>query len=121
MNKTETIQQKAVRLAYLADGEDPDNHEIDSVVNFLDGDIKFAIDCKVIELAIAEEREANKYFPLEPTDEMREAGAKRLVCVESDADWPDKFTALQRSAARNEAERIWRSMWLAAPKVEVAG
>ena len=66
-----------------------------------------------------EEREANNNFPLEPTDEMRESGAKRLVSVEADTDWLDKFTALQRSAARNEAERVWRSMWLAAPKAEV--
>lgn len=57
----------------------------------------------------------SKTTPLEPTDEMREAGAKRLVSVKSDTDWPDKFSPLQRAAARNEAERVWRSMWLAVP------
>jgi len=58
-----------------------------------------------------------KNVSIEPTDEMREEGAKRLVSVEEDGDWPDKFTPLQRAAARNEAERVWRSMWLAAPNV----
>lgn len=63
----------------------------------------------------AQTHPADKLAPLEPTDTMREAGAKRLVSIENDTDWPDKFTPLQRAAARNEAERVWRSMWLEVP------
>lgn len=55
-----------------------------------------------------------KNVPLIPTDEMRDEGAQRLVKVESEGDWPSKFSPLQRAAARNEAERVWLSMWIAA-------
>lgn len=50
-------------------------------------------------------------LPLEPTPAMIDAGAQRLVRWEGDCAWPDSFDPLDVSAARNEAERIWRSMW----------
>lgn len=49
--------------------------------------------------------------PLEPTPEMIDAGAQRLVRFEDGTKWPDDFDKLQVAAARNEAERVWRSMW----------
>jgi hypothetical protein len=55
---------------------------------------------------------AYRQSPLEPTPEMIEAGAQRLVSWTDDAVWPDSWVALQLAAARNEAERVWRSMWL---------
>lgn len=51
---------------------------------------------------------------LEPTSEMIDAGAQRLVSWEEGSVWPDSWSPLQVAAARNEAERVWRSMWLAA-------
>ena len=48
----------------------------------------------------------------EPTDAMREAGAQRLVSWEDGCAWPDSWTPLQVAAARNEADRVWRSMAL---------
>jgi archaellum component FlaC len=55
---------------------------------------------------------------LEPTKEMIEAGAQRLVSWEDNSVWPDSWSPLHVAAARNEAERVWRSMWLAAPTRE---
>ena len=55
-----------------------------------------------------------KQVPLEPTAEMIDEGAQRLVRWEDDCVWPDSWSALDVAAARNEAERVWRSMWLAA-------
>lgn len=52
--------------------------------------------------------------PLEPTPAMIEAGAQRLVSWEDGCEWPRSWDALQVRAARNDAERVWRSMWLAA-------
>lgn len=52
--------------------------------------------------------------PLIPTPEMVDAGAQRLVSWEDNCTWPDSWSPLQVVAARNEAERVWRSMWLAA-------
>jgi len=46
----------------------------------------------------------------EPTAAMIEAGAQRLVRFEEGSVWPDSWTPLQIAAARNEAERVWRSM-----------
>ena len=51
--------------------------------------------------------------PLDPTPEMIEAGAKRLVIWEGDCIWPDSWSGAQVAAARTEAERVWRSMWAA--------
>jgi len=61
----------------------------------------------------------DKLLPLEPTKEMIESGAQRLVHWEGDKflKWPDSWSPLQVAAARVEAERVWRSMWLAAEKV----
>ena len=60
--------------------------------------------------------------PLEPTHKMIEAGAQRLVSWEDGCVWPDSWDSLQVLAARNEAERVWRSMWLAAaPRNEQGG
>lgn len=52
--------------------------------------------------------------PLIPTPEMVDAGAQRLVSWEDNCTWPDSWSPLQVAAARNEAEQVWRSMWLAA-------
>lgn len=53
---------------------------------------------------------------LEPTPAMIEAGAQRLCRFEEGTKWPDDFSALQVMAARNKAERVWRSMWIAGAK-----
>jgi hypothetical protein len=53
-------------------------------------------------------------IPLEPTPQMRDAGAQRLVSFEDNSVWPDSWDALQVASAKNEAERVWRSMWIAA-------
>ena len=53
--------------------------------------------------------------PLNPTPEMIEAGAQRLVHWEGECEWPKSWSSLQVRAARNDAERVWRSMWLATP------
>lgn len=50
---------------------------------------------------------------LSPTPAMIEAGAQRLVSWEDGSTWPDSWTPLQVAVARNEAERVWRSMRLA--------
>ena len=55
-----------------------------------------------------------KRVPLEPTAEMIDEGAQRLVRWEDDCVWPVSWSALDVAAARNEVERVWRSMWLAA-------
>lgn len=52
-----------------------------------------------------------KHLPLAPTPEMIDAGAQRLVRWEENSEWPYSWSALQVAAARNEAERVWRSMW----------
>ena len=52
-----------------------------------------------------------KNVPLQPTEEMIDQGAQRLVSWEDGCKWPDSWSRLQVSAARTEAERIWRSMW----------
>lgn len=57
------------------------------------------------------EKHANSIPPLDPTPAMIEAGAQRLVRWEDGCEWPDSWDALQVSAARTEAERVWRSMW----------
>lgn len=58
--------------------------------------------------------EGAKTVSLVPTREMIDAGAQRLVRWEGDCTWPDSWDKLEVSAARNEAERVWRSMWLEA-------
>jgi len=55
-----------------------------------------------------------KLVELEPTVEMIEAGAQGLVHWEGDCVWPVSWSPIQVTAARTEAERVWRSMWLAA-------
>lgn len=50
--------------------------------------------------------------PLDPTPEMIDAGAQRLVRWEDGCVWPDSWSPMQVAAARNDAERVWRSMWL---------
>ena len=55
-----------------------------------------------------------KHVPLTPTPEMIDAGAQRLVHWEDGCVWPESWSGLQVAAARNEAERVWRSMWGAA-------
>lgn len=52
---------------------------------------------------------------LMPTSEMIEAGAQRLVQWDGDGcTWPDSWEPLIVAQARNEAERVWRSMWVEA-------
>lgn len=53
----------------------------------------------------------DKVMPLQPTPEMIDVGAQRLVRFEDGTKWPDDFSATQILSARNEAERVWRSMW----------
>ena len=55
-----------------------------------------------------------KTVPLEPTKAMIEAGAQRLVQWEDGCVWPYSFDPLQVIAARNDAERVWRSMFIEA-------
>ena len=59
-----------------------------------------------------------KKVSLEPTKEMIEEGAQRLVRWEDGCVWPDSFDKLQVIAARNDAERIWRSMFVEAKDEE---
>lgn len=54
--------------------------------------------------------------PGTPTSEMIEAGAQRLVSWEDGCTWPNSWDALTVAAARQEAERVWRSMWEEASK-----
>jgi len=56
--------------------------------------------------------ETLKSCPLEPTPQMIDAGAQRLVRDEAGSTWPDSYDPLHVKAARDEAERVWRSMWL---------
>ena len=51
--------------------------------------------------------------PLDAEPDLIDQGAQRLASFEDNSVWPDSWDALQVSAARNEAERVWRSMWLA--------
>lgn len=55
---------------------------------------------------------------IEPTKEMIEAGAQRLVSWEDGSVWPNSWDGLAVAAARQEAERVWRSMWMAMPMPE---
>ncbi len=48
---------------------------------------------------------------IDPTKEMIEAGAKSLVSWDDECVWPDSWDAITRSAARTQAERVWRSMY----------
>jgi hypothetical protein len=60
--------------------------------------------------------QGSKRLFLGPTPEMIEAGAQRLVRVETGEEkWPDAWSKMDVRAARNDAERCWLSMWLAAP------
>lgn len=61
--------------------------------------------------------------PLDPTDAMREEGAQRLVRWEKDSKWPESWEPLERVAARNGAERCWRSMVLTSmgPNAKLTG
>jgi hypothetical protein len=57
-----------------------------------------------------------KLVPVEPTPDQIDAGAQRLASFEDGSVWPDSWSPLQVAAMRNDAERVWRSMWLAAPE-----
>jgi hypothetical protein len=60
--------------------------------------------------------QGTKRLFLGPTPEMIEAGAQRLVRWETGEEkWPDAWSKMDVRAARNDAERCWLSMWLAAP------
>ena len=48
--------------------------------------------------------------PYQPTKEMIEAGAQRLVSWEEGCKWPQSWDKLTILAARQEAERVWLSM-----------
>lgn len=54
--------------------------------------------------------------PSTPTPEMIESGAQRLVSWEDGCTWPNSWDALTVAAARQDAERVWRSMWEEASK-----
>lgn len=52
----------------------------------------------------------------EPTEEMIEAGAQRLVsCGEEPATWPDSYDPLDVAATRQQAERVLLSGLAASP------
>jgi hypothetical protein len=60
--------------------------------------------------------QGTKRLFLGPTPEMIEAGAQRLVRWETGEEkWPDAWSKMDVRAARNDAEKCWLSMWLAAP------
>ena len=50
----------------------------------------------------------------QPTPSMIEEGAKRLLRWQDDSVWPDSWEPLQIVCAKNDAERVWRGMWLMA-------
>lgn len=52
-----------------------------------------------------------KKLPLIPTPAMIEAGAERMLRFQ-DGSTRDDWDLLQHAAARNDAERVWRAMWL---------
>lgn len=47
---------------------------------------------------------------VEITPAMIEAGAQRLVAWEEGSEWPDSWNRMTVAAARNEAERVIRSV-----------
>ena len=51
---------------------------------------------------------------INPTREMIEAGAQRLVSWDEGCVWPDSWDAVTLSAVRTQAERVWRSMYMEA-------
>ena len=51
---------------------------------------------------------------INPTREMIEAGAQRLVSWDEDCVWPDSWDVITLSAVRTQAERVWRSMYMEA-------
>lgn len=56
--------------------------------------------------------------PLNPTPAMIEAGAQRLVRWETGNEkWPESWSKMDVRASRNDAERVWRSMWLEAHSI----
>ena len=59
-----------------------------------------------------------KLLSITPTKEMIDAGAQRLVRWEDNCVWPDSFDKLHVIAARQEAERVWRSMFIEAKNEE---
>lgn len=62
----------------------------------------------------------HRVMPIDPTREMIEAGAQRLVSWGENCVWPDSWDELQVHAARTEADRCWRAMALAAPQPQQA-
>ena len=71
---------------------------------------------RVVRAAIAKMREPSGPFvsvQLQPTQKMLRAGARRLLRFEDDLS-DRAHDPLQWAAAINEAERVWRSMWLEA-------
>lgn len=53
----------------------------------------------------------NKTISIQPTNAMRLAGARRLLQFQEGTKDSD-FSVIQWIAAKNDAERVWRSMWL---------
>ena len=51
--------------------------------------------------------------PLNPTPAMKTDGGRRLLSFQ-DGSTDASFSPLQWAAVKNEAERVWRSMWLCA-------
>ena len=58
-----------------------------------------------------------KITPLKPDEAMIVAGAESLVSwgESPDCKFPESFSSLDVRAARNDAEKCWRSMWIASP------
>ena len=89
-----------------------DTLDVDDVVD--DWDARKVLETAVREALAALDAEEME-LPLDPTPEMVEAGAARLMSYEEGSTWPDSFTPIQQRAARNDAEKVWRSMVLAIP------
>lgn len=64
-------------------------------------------------LAPLAEPEGWKPRPLNPTPAMKTDGGRRLLSFQ-DGSTDASFSPLQWAAVKNEAERVWRSMWLCA-------
>lgn len=59
-------------------------------------------------------------LPFYPTPAMIDAGAQRLIEMQDNFLLPDQYQAAAYQEAARRAERIWRAMWLTAPR-DVSG
>jgi len=107
------LEAQGILSSYIVPDSGVSDHEvINQLLGLLDGArCRRALSRGPAAAGVSEER--RKAVPLEPTAEMKTEGGRRLLSFQ-DGSTDDSFSALQWSAVRNEAERVWRSMWLAA-------